>query len=407
MSFSVFIPTLEIGPPYTGPMVGLRRYAYSIVHSLSNYNIEVHVVTTSKLPPNDQLLEKENVYFHYVPTKISSRGVYSTKTHMFAKNHIKFSKDAFKIFEQLHYKNPFDLIHSTELSVYAFAQAKKRDRLNIPLLMSAHGPVTTGTLKSKLFVLRRYRRLLRKTIKYCDAIISSSFSLLNKAGKLPDTLKSKVYIIPAPLNCKIYSQIPKIEDIEGFRDKYHLKQGNPTVLLLGPFIPRKLQLDVVDFFPDILAEEPKTMFLVIGNGPLLPKIKEKIVDYEIDESTVITGYVNDKELLIAYNISDLLLYPAEEGSFGTPIVEAMASGIPVITGDAPPMNEMLPPGSGWLFPLNRKDILVDIVAKILKSKEESLQFAFETKKHALKNYDYSVVGKKLIKTYKMIVKDST
>lgn len=404
MDFSIFITTIEIGPPYVGPMAGLRRYAYSLVQALANQNIEIHIATTTKLPSDDELMNRENIIFYLLPEQISARGAYSTLTNFNARNHRKFSKQAFEVFTELSGEQKISLIHAMEVSALSFAIAKKKEQLNIPLIVSIHGAVTTGNLKSRLWVKRPYTKLLRKIVKYCDHIITNSKSLLDKIKHLPKRTDEKVILVHHTLNCKKFSQIPKIEDTENFRDKYDLTPDKTIILLQGPYITRKSQYEVVDYFPEILKRHPDTDFLIIGNGPLLKNIKEKVVDLKIEEAVRITGYIKDEELILAYHVSSILLYPAKEGSFGTPLIEAMASGLPVIAMDRPPMNEMLPPQSGWLYPPNKREQIVDKVLKIVQNKEIIEETIFKSQNHALKNYDYSIVGKNLIKIYKKILK---
>ncbi len=400
MSFSIFIPTIEIGPPYIGPMAGLRRYSYSLVKSLVNHDIDIHIASTTELPSDDELLNRENIHFYKLPPQISARGAYSTQTHFYAKNHRRFSKQALSIFQQINKEKQFSLIHSTEASGYAFAKAKRKKHIEIPLILSVHGAVTTGNLKSRLFVKRPYSRILRRTVGHCNVIITNTPSLLDKIKRLTKKIKERVETVPHSLNCKKFSQIPKLEDVEDFRDKYDLNLGKAIVLMQGPFISRKSQHEVIEFFPSIMREFPNTTFLIVGEGPLLQNIKENIVNLQIEDSVRITGYINDDELLLAYHISDVLLYPAKEGGFGTPLIEAMASGLPIVAADKPPMNEMLPPDCGWLYPQNDMAKIVDIVNELISNKEASQQIVFETQKYALKNYDHQIVGKKLMKIYK-------
>jgi len=404
MSFSIFIPTIEIGPPYIGPMAGLRRYSYSLIQSLANYDIDIHIASTTELSSDDDLSDRDNIHFHKLPPQISARGAYSTQTHFYARNHRRFSKQALNLFNQLHKEKQFSLIHSTEASGYAFAKAKRKKQIEIPLILSVHGAVTTGNLKSRLFVKRPYSRILRKTVGNCNVIITNTLSLLDKIKRLTKKIKDRVEIVPHSLNCKKFSQIPKLEDVENFRDKYDINLGKATILMQGPFISRKSQHEVIEYFPSILREFPNTLFLIVGEGPLLQNIKESVIDLQLEDSVRITGYINDDELLLAYHISDILLYPAKEGSFGTPLIEAMAAGLPVVAVDKPPMNEMLPPDCGWLYPQNNMSKIVDIVSELISNKEASQQIIFETQKYALKNYDYQIVGKKLMKIYNDILK---
>lgn len=407
MSFSIFISTIEIGPPFIGPMAGLRRYTYSLIQALANQEIEIHIATTTKLPSDDDLMNRENIHFYFLPEQISARGAYSTLTHFNARNHRKFSKEAFDVFTELSKEKDFSLVHAMEVAARSFAIAKKKEELDIPLVVSIHGAVTTGNFKSRLWVKRPYSKLLRKIVKFCDYIITNSLSHLNKIKRLPNQTEKKVIVIHHALNCKKFSQIPKIEDTDAFREKYDLPQEKTTILLQGPYITRKSQYEIIDFFPEILKRQPDTNFLIIGDGPLLKDIKARVVDLEIEDSTRITGYIKDEELYLAYHVSNILLYPAREGCFGTPLIEAMASGLPVVAMDRPPMNEMLPPDSGWLYPPDKREQIVDKVLQIMQNKKIIEQTTFKSQNHALKHYDYSVIGKTLVKNYKKIIEEAS
>ena len=64
---------------------------------MSLQGVEVYVATTTKLPNNDELAKRDNVHFYILPTKISSRGIYSSKTHLFGKNRKEFSEKAYEL----------------------------------------------------------------------------------------------------------------------------------------------------------------------------------------------------------------------------------------------------------------------------------------------------------------------
>ena len=131
-------------------------------------------------------------------------------------------------------------------------------------------------------------------------------------------------------------------------------------------------------------------------------IKEKIVEHHLDDASIITGYISDEELIIAYHVSDVLLYPAEQGTFGTPIIEAMASGLNIIAVDIPPMNELLSKTEQLLYPPKDYNAMVENIVKVL-SEEQNANKIYELQKRALENYNYPIVGRKLLRLYKSLI----
>ena len=99
-----------------------------------------------------------------------------------------------------------------------------------------------------------------------------------------------------------------------------------------------------------------------------------------------------------------MLYPGREGSFGISIIEALASGLPIVAADHPPMREMLPKDCDCLYPPDKEKLVVDRITEMINNLEKNKQLAFKSQKHALENYNHNVVGKKLLKFYKRIMK---
>ena len=55
---------------------------------------------------------------------------------------------------------------------------------------------------------------------------------------------------------------------------------------------------------------------------------------------VLTGYIPNNDLPAVYTLSELFLYPSLRESFGLPVLEAMACGVPVITSNTSSMPEV-------------------------------------------------------------------
>ncbi len=92
-------------------------------------------------------------------------------------------------------------------------------------------------------------------------------------------------------------------------------------------------IEVIRYFNENLQEysltDKKCRFILAADGPLLGEIKEKAKEYSLENSIIFTGYVNNvKELL---KNSDIFIAHSKSEAFGIAILEAMASGLPVIT----------------------------------------------------------------------------
>ena len=67
--------------------------------------------------------------------------------------------------------------------------------------------------------------------------------------------------------------------------------------------------------------------LFIGDGPYLAEIKRLLPD------ALFTGYLRGEELAGAYASADFFVFPSTTDTFGNVVLEAQASGLPVIVSD--------------------------------------------------------------------------
>src|SRR5207245_2873489 len=71
---------------------------------------------------------------------------------------------------------------------------------------------------------------------------------------------------------------------------------------------------------------PIQLYLV-GDGPYLQALHEAMPE------AIFTGYLRGKELAAAYASADVFVFPSTTDTFGNVVIEAQASGVPVIVSD--------------------------------------------------------------------------
>ncbi len=124
--------------------------------------------------------------------------------------------------------------------------------------------------------------------------------------------------------------VPHGVDIEEFRPPEKREGARPTVMFLGNY-PHDPNRDAVIFFatevwPTIKKKIPGSRFLVVGRGPT----RDMLELAKRDPSIEITGEVEDVRSY--FRDSDVFVCPVRlGGGFRGKILEAMASGVPVVS----------------------------------------------------------------------------
>jgi glycosyltransferase involved in cell wall biosynthesis len=129
-----------------------------------------------------------------------------------------------------------------------------------------------------------------------------------------------------------------------FRTRFQMSDHEVKLLYVGR-VSKEKNLDVLaEVFRRLSATEQKVSLVVIGDGPYLPKMREELEGLP----AVFTGYLEGDDLLQAYASCDIFVFPSTTDTFGNVILEAQASGLPVIVTDAGGPRENLVPGKTGL-----------------------------------------------------------
>ncbi|MDF9408874.1 MAG: GDP-mannose-dependent alpha-mannosyltransferase [Pelotomaculum sp. PtaB.Bin013] len=101
---------------------------------------------------------------------------------------------------------------------------------------------------------------------------------------------------------------------------------NKTILLYVGRLAKEKDLDMLMEAVRVLNNSFQDICLVVtGDGPLTKTLKRNA-----PENVIFTGYLNGEELAEAYASSDIFVFPSTTETYGNVILEAMASGLPVV-----------------------------------------------------------------------------
>lgn len=134
----------------------------------------------------------------------------------------------------------------------------------------------------------------------------------------------RVRILPRGLDTRLFD--PARRD-PGFWASRGLREGEVGMLFVGR-VSKEKNLDVlVAALRRMEQREARVRPLIVGNGPYMAEMQRMLPD------GIFTGYLGGEELARAYASADMFVFPSTTDTFGNVILEAQASGIPVIVSD--------------------------------------------------------------------------
>ena len=133
--------------------------------------------------------------------------------------------------------------------------------------------------------------------------------------------------------------IPNGVDIERFRPDHapirHLRDGMVNVLFVGRLEKRKGLGDLLLGYRELESRVERVRLVIVGDGPLRSAVERQVSRHRL-RNVVMAGFVPSSVLPRYFASADIACFPATGGeSFGVVILEAMASGLPVVASEIP------------------------------------------------------------------------
>ncbi len=114
-----------------------------------------------------------------------------------------------------------------------------------------------------------------------------------------------------------------------FFDRYGLN-GSLKFLYVGR-VSREKDVDrLVEAFDRLRAKGHDASLVIVGDGPYRKELEARCRDH----SVTFTGVLEGDELSAAYASADVMVFPSTTDTFGNVVLEAQASGLPVIVSDS-------------------------------------------------------------------------
>jgi glycosyltransferase involved in cell wall biosynthesis len=304
----------------------------------------------------------------------------------------------FKLFElkKILKENKPDIIHLNPSLVWGsmirdFIFLKTIKKRNIPVLFFIHGWQNSIAKKFNSSIFRKY---FKKRFAMTDAIIVLAEEFKNELINLGVNSE------------KISVSSTMVESIKYYPSDKEF--NNPfTVLFCANMKKEKGPFTVLNTVPKVLTEFPETKFLFIGSGKDLEELKEKTIERGLEKNVEFTGYVSEEEKQSYFKKSHIFVFPTEHGEgFPTVILEAMASGMLLITTAVAGLKDALKDGKQGLIINSNPPELEEVSQKIiqlLKNEEYMKQISKNNINEVKEKYDVKVVTKEIEKIYETIM----
>lgn len=300
-------------PPIGGGASNANKY---ILEELTERNIEVDLITSSKEGYNEEeISENINIYRMYV----SKQDIhYWTQAEI-----LKYMWEGFRKSRKLKNEKDYDIVHAW----FAFPCGLMGRMLGIPYIVSLRGSDVPGYNNRFSLQYIFLKPLIKHVWKKAEKVIPNSHGLKELAQR---TLDMEMTVVPNGVDTEKFCPANKQVRDSAKDSEYVLK-----LLCVSRLTPRKRIEDIIGAIEDL----ENVNLEIIGEGIQEHELKEKAKNLE--NKINFQGYIPHDELPEKYRDADVFVMPSLEEGMSNVVLEAISSGLPVITTQVGGMRELV------------------------------------------------------------------
>jgi len=177
--------------------------------------------------------------------------------------------------------------------------------------------------------------------------------------------------------------------------------GKVRVVTLGVLSKRKGYLDLIPIAKRLRDEIPQLEFVFIGGGEV-ERFRGFVADEGIEDRITVTGQVDDDERLRLLQTSDIFALPTYAEGQPIALLEAMATGLPVITTPVGSIDEVVHEANGRLVTPGDQAAIADAITELSASADLRKQIGLHNAGDAAVNYSLRRVMREFGETYERL-----
>jgi rhamnosyl/mannosyltransferase len=250
-----------------------------------------------------------------------------------------------------------------------------------------------------LVLQRLYSRLFAKCVSLFATAIVSPTRTYAEASPVLGGLGKSIAVIPNGVDLKKFN--PCVDGHE-VRKRFDIPEGAKVVLFVGRLVPFKGLEYLFEGVSKMLGEREDLVLMIVGEGELKGKLMDLARRMGIDRNVVFTGRVSESLLPHCYGASDLFVLPSvgSPESFGIVLIEAFASGKPVIATCLAGVNEVIRPGvTGLIVPPKDSEALACAIRTLVSNNELRREMGRRARLLAEEKYDWNRIVNRYLEVY--------
>lgn len=279
-------------------------------------------------------------------------------------------------------RSGFDLVHIQTPFLAHYHGVAIAKELGVPVIETYHTYfeeylhhyvplIPRGVMR---FIARRF------TVSQCSALDALVVPSRAMQKALEDYgVRCPMHVIPTGMEMERFAS----GDGSRFRERLGIPLDRPTLVHVGRIAHEKNIDFLLRMFVRVVKRKPETMLVVAGEGPALEHCKAYVESLQLSANVRFVGYLSrEHELPDCYSAGDLFVFSSKTETQGLVLLEAMASGTPVVSTAYMGTTDIVNPERGARVAPDNEEGFADRVIELLNDPSRRRSMATEARTYA-------------------------
>lgn len=202
-----------------------------------------------------------------------------------------------------------------------------------------------------------------------------------------------IHVVPNGLDFDTYAELPETADINV--DSFEF-------ILVSRLVHRKgidRLLEAMDF---VIERDDSVQLAIAGSGPERDSLEGQVAELGISENVTFLGYVSEERKRVLLHESSVFVLPSRQEGFGIAVLEAMATGTPVVANDLAIIRRLLPEEPNRLVDAGNPEVFAEAMVDTLHLERSVEENTTTENQVEAKQYSLNQVGEKAISVYNQV-----
>jgi len=250
----------------------------------------------------------------------------------------------------------------------------------LPVVVTAHSSGDLGKVS-------RVRNLLNKfVVKHSNSFITVGQNL-KKSIESATKIQDKIIVVPNMVNTELFAL------------RNETKTDTFKILSVGNLIKEKGYFELLDAIKKLQENGYNNLQLsIVGKGDIKNLLQQRIIDLGLTNIAFLLGPLPNEDVSRLMSQNDLFVHASHKETFGVVLIEAMASGLPVVATRCGEPEFLIKDFCGVLVEKENADSLCDGIKNVMVNYQKYDKN--NIRDYTIQNYSETVVVKKIKEVYK-------